>query len=365
MSETENNTKRKIDKYSVVDLFCGIGGLTHGFLLEQFNVAAGIDIDEECKFAYETNNKVPFVKKDVNQLDSKFLENNFYKNKKKILVGCAPCQPFSILNTKNNGKANPENSERWKLLYSFANLIQIIRPHIISMENVPLLNKFKKGEVFNDFLNVLKKEGYYISYRIVDAQYYGVPQRRKRLVLFASLYGEIEMIPELKSEDVKSVRDAIGDLPKLKQGELDKEDPLHRSRCLSELSLRRIKATPEGGGWRNWPTELVADCHKREGGKAFGSAYGRMSWGNVSPTITTYCIGYSNGRFGHPEQDRAISLREAAILQSFPKEYNFIDPDRIFSTGRIATQIGNAVPVLLGRAIASSIARHIEKFEDD
>ena len=365
MSEIEKNTRLKTDKYSVVDLFCGVGGLTHGFLLEQFNVAAGIDIDEECRFAYETNNKVPFVKEDISLVDSSFLERNFYNGRKKILVGCAPCQPFSIFNTKNNGKANIENSERWKLLYSFANLIQEVKPHIISMENVPLLKTFKNGEVFNDFLGVLKKEGYYVSYGVIDAKNYGVPQRRKRLVLLASLYGKIEMVPHLREKDMKSVRDVIGDLPRLKQGELNNEDPLHRSRSLNELSLRRIKATPEGGGWKDWPEELVAACHKREGGKAFGSAYGRMSWNKVSPTITTCCIGYNNGRFGHPEQDRAISLREAAILQSFPNEYKFINPERIFSSKRIATQIGNAVPVLLGRAIAKSIARHIDIFDND
>lgn len=353
------------EKYSVVDLFCGIGGLTRGFLDKGFDVTAGIDVDEDCRYAYHINNKSQFISKSVSDLSPEYLNSLFRKNTKKILIGCAPCQPFSIFNQKGNGKVSDVNSERWKLLYSFAELIEATRPEIVSMENVPLLKTFKNGKVLNDFLKTLKDIGYHTSVDVYDSQYYGVPQRRKRLVLLASLKGPIEMIPYTHLTKVRTVRKAIGNLPKIKSGEIDKKDSLHRARKLTDLSMRRIKATPEGGGWKDWDDELVADCHKKEGGKAYGSAYGRMSWDDVAPTMTTYCIGYNNGRFGHPEQNRAISIREAAILQSFPKKYKFIDPKKSFSSGRIAKQIGNAVPVKLGRAIAKSVEKHLEQYSNE
>lgn len=352
----------KTKQYSVVDLFCGVGGLTRGFLDKGFNVTAGVDIDEDCQYAYEKNNKANFIGKSVSDLSPEYLNSLFTKNSKKILIGCAPCQPFSIFNQKSNGSVSEVNSERWKLLYSFADLIKHVKPEIVSMENVPLLKSFKDGKVLKDFIKSLKSLGYHVSYDIHDAQFYGVPQRRKRLVLLASIYGPIEMIPYTHKNNVITVKKAIGKLPKIESGEIYEKDILHRSRKLNELSLKRIKATPEGGGWKDWDENLVANCHKKEGGKAYGSAYGRMSWNKVAPTMTTYCIGYNNGRFGHPEQDRAISLREAAILQSFPNKYDFVDPKKIFSSGRIAKQIGNAVPVKLGQAIAMSVEKHIEEY---
>ena len=353
----------KIEQYSVVDLFCGVGGLTRGFLDKGFNVTTGIDIDEDCRYAYEKNNEANFIGKSVSDLSSDYLSSLFSKDSKKILIGCAPCQPFSIFNQKSN--VSEINSERWKLLYSFANLIREIKPEVVSMENVPLLKTFKNGKVLNDFIDTLKVLGYYVTADVFDSQFYGVPQRRKRLVLLASLNGPIEMIPYTHSDKVNTVKKAIGKLPRIESGEINDKDLLHSSRKLNELSLKRIRATPEGGGWKDWDEELVADCHKREGGKAYGSAYGRMSWDKVAPTMTTYCNGYNNGRFGHPEQDRAISLREAAILQSFPKKYDFINPKIKFSSGRVAKQIGNAVPVKLGQAIAMSVKNHIEKYSNE
>ncbi len=352
-------------EYSVVDLFCGIGGLTRGFLDVGFQVEAGIDIDEDCRYAYEKNNNSNFVSKSVSDLSKEDLLKLYPKGKKKILIGCAPCQPFSIFNQKSDGKVSEQNSERWKLLYSFSKLIDSIRPEIVSMENVPLLKTFKNGKVLKDFIGSLKSYGYHVSAEIYDSQYYGVPQRRKRLVLLASLKGPIDMIPYTHLDQIITVKKAIGNMAKINSGDIHTKDKLHRSRKLNELNLKRIKATPEGGGWKDWDLELVADCHKKEGGKAYGSAYGRMSWNDVAPTMTTYCVGYNNGRFGHPSQDRAISLREAAILQSFPKNYDFIDPDRTFSSGRIAKQIGNAVPVGLGQAIAKSVEIHLKKFNDE
>jgi DNA (cytosine-5)-methyltransferase 1 len=349
-----------IDEFSVVDLFCGIGGLTHGFVKEGFKVNAGIDFDQSCRFAYETNNETKFFHKDIAELKPDEL-TDFFNDKRKILVGCAPCQPYSIFNRKKENFEKKEDDPRWKLLYSFSKLIKEVKPEIISMENVPLLKNFKNGEVFSDFVDSLKALGYHISYGIFNAQDYGVPQRRKRLILLGSIHGEITMIPPTHSPaNYVTVKDAIGDLPPINDGEADKNDNLHKSRKLNDLNKRRIQATTEGGSWKDWDEALKLDCHKKVGGEVYRSVYGRMKWNEVAPTMTTYCIGLNNGRFGHPEQDRAISLREAAIFQSFPRNYKMIDPKVSLSTANIAKHIGNAVPVLLGEAIAKSIKVHLE-----
>lgn len=358
MRDTSFNT----NEYSVVDLFCGIGGLSHGFVKEGFKVNAGIDFDESCRYAFEENNKSKFIYKDVTDLSAEELKSYFGKGKIKILVGCAPCQPFSIYNHKKaKDKKKLEEDTKWRLLYSFADLIEKTKPDIISMENVPLLLKFNEGKVYNHFKERLEKNGYEVTKYIVNAKDYGVPQRRKRLILFGSKVGKIELIPPtIKDGKYKTVRDAIGDLPPVEDGVSHPDDILHRARKLTPLNKKRIKATPAGGSWRDWKDKsLVLECHKKESGKIFGSVYGRMNWDDVAPTMTTYCIGLNNGRFGHPEQDRAITLREAALIQSFPRNYKFIAPDSTLSTPTIARQIGNAVPVGLGVAIAKSIKKHI------
>ena len=351
----------EIKDFAVVDLFCGIGALTHGFKREGFIVTAGVDFDKSSSYAYRVNNeKAKFIHKDITKLTAKKLNSLFPKNKRKILIGCAPCQPFSIFNYKNNNNEEKQSKdEKWKLLYSFADLIEATQPEIISMENVPQLRNFNGGKVFYDFIDRLQKNDYNVSFGIYDAQDYGVPQRRKRLILLASKHSKFELIQPTHKNNYVSVRDAIGHLPEISDGEHRSDDFLHYARRLTEINKRRIKATPEGGGWQDWNESLRLECHKKIGGQMYRSSYGRMSWDNVAPTITTYCIGLNNGRFGHPEQDRAISLREAALLQTFPREYHFIDPNSIFNLQIIARQIGNAVPVRLGGAIAKSIKNHI------
>ena len=350
----------KIKDFAVVDLFCGIGGLTHGFIIERFTVSAGVDFDNACSYAYSTNNNTKFLYKDITKLSTKELNSLFPKNKRKILVGCAPCQPFSIFNYKNsNNVEKQEKDTKWKLLYSFADLIEATQPEIVSMENVPQLRTFNNGKVFNDFVKRLEKNSYKVSFGIYNAQDYGVPQRRKRLILLASKHAQFQLIPPTHKDNYVTVYHAIGHLPEIEDGKYSKDDFLHYARKLSDISKKRIKATPEGGGWQDWDESLLLECHKKDGGQMYRSVYGRMSWNNVAPTMTTYCIGLNNGRFGHPQQDRAISLREAAILQSFPEDYDLIDPNAIFNMQVIARQIGNAVPVGLGQAIAKSIKKHI------
>lgn len=359
----ENKIKKITYKdFEVVDLFCGIGGLSHGFVKENFKVSAGIDFDNSCKYAFEENNSSKFLHKDIKEFTGTELKSLYGKNKNKILVGCAPCQPFSIYNQKSS-KSENRTEDKWKLLYSFSDLIDEVEPEIISMENVPLVATFDNGKVFKDFVSRLEQKNYLVSWSIVNAQDYGVPQRRKRLILFGSKLGKkIDIIkPTVKKGDYKTVADAIGHLPHIEDGQTDPNDHLHYAKRLNEQNRRRIRATPEGGSWDDWPEDLWLECHKKDSGKKFKSVYGRMRWNEVAPTMTTYCIGLSNGRFGHPEQNRAISLREAALIQSFPEDYKFLDPDNDLSSPTLARQIGNAVPVGLGIVVAKSIKNHIKE----
>ncbi|WP_299884240.1 DNA cytosine methyltransferase [uncultured Lacinutrix sp.] len=358
-----------VNDFSVVDLFCGIGGLTHGFIKEKFKVDAGIDFDETCKYAFEKNNKSKFFHEDITTLTSEELVSKYTEGKRKILVGCAPCQPFSIYNQKGGKNTKDKlklKNEKWKLLYSFANLIDEVEPEIISMENVPLLLTFDKGKVFKDFVKRLKDKNYFVTYHIVNAQDYGVPQRRKRLILFGSKHGEVKLIEKtIKKDNYVTVKDAIGHLPPVEDGIAHPKDSIHVARKLTPLNKKRIQASKQGGTWQDWDESLWLECHKKDSGKNFKSVYGRMKWDDVAPTMTTYCIGLSNGRFGHPEQDRAITLREAALIQSFPNNYKFVDPKKEVSNNVIARQIGNAVPVGLGVVVAKSIKNHIKELESN
>jgi DNA (cytosine-5)-methyltransferase 1 len=351
------------DATKVVDLFCGIGGLSHGFVCEGFNVVAGIDSDPTCQYAYKTNNGAEFLERDIAGLSSQEVSKLFEGAEIKILVGCAPCQPYSVYNNKIATPIEERNDSKWELLYAFADLIDATEPDIVSMENVPQLLKFNGGKIFNDFKKRLEDRGYKVTAKIVNAQDYGVPQRRKRLVMFASKFGEVQLVDKtVKDGKYKTVRQAIGNLPRVDGGPAHPLDPIHRARKLSPLNVKRIQASPEGGFWRDWDKTLWLDCHKKETGKTYRSVYGRMRWDDVAPTMTTYCIGLGNGRFGHPEQDRAITLREAAIFQDFPPTYQFSDPNKSLSMQTIARHIGNAVPVGLGIAIAKSIKNHLERY---
>ena len=354
----KKGSKRLID-CAVVDLFCGIGGLSYGFKSEGFEISAGFDIDETCRYAFESNNNSNFFSKDITEITGIEIKKLYNDAKIKVLVGCAPCQPFSSYTFKDKEKTN---NDKWSLLYQFSRLINETEPTIISMENVAQLINFKKAPVFQDFVNNLKSLKYFVSYKLVHCPDYGIPQNRKRLVLLASKLGEIELIPKTHTPDkYVTVKDTIGKMPEINDGEFYKHDSLHFSRKLSPLNKSRIKKTPYGGGWKDWPKELVLACHKKKSGKSYPSVYGRMVWDEPSPTITTQSIGYGNGRFGHPEQDRAISLREAALLQTFPIEYKFFKNDEKFSSVVIARQLGNAVPVLLGQVIAKSIKEHLKR----
>jgi DNA (cytosine-5)-methyltransferase 1 len=344
-------------KVRAIDLFCGAGGLTRGLETAGIDVSLGVDIDPACEYPYTANNDATFVLKSVEEISAIDFKKAFKGADYTLLAGCAPCQPFS---TYSQGNSGPKD-KRWKLLNHFARLVKEIQPDLVTMENVPRL---EKQAVFAKFVSDLKRDGFSVFHKVVDCADYGVPQHRQRLVLLASKHGPIEMIaPTVKAESYGTVRDAIQTLASLKAGEMLSDDPLHQASELSPLNLKRIRASKAGGTWRDWDSDLVAACHKKKTGKTYPSVYGRMPWDAPSPTMTTQFFGFGNGRFGHPHQNRAISLREGAILQSFPRNYKFVAkgaPIHIKTVGRL---IGNAVPVKLGKAIGKSIVRHIRKIE--
>lgn len=342
---------------SVVDLFCGVGGMTHGFVKQGFHVVAGIDADPKCRYAYEANNGgARFIEQDLETMSATDLLALYPHDDVKVLIGCAPCQPFSKYTQRYAKRENKD--EKWRLVGAFARLIEEVQPAIVSMENVPEL---ERHAIFKEFVETLQREGYHTWYRVVACSDYGVPQTRKRLVLLASKFGTIELVSKSR-KPLRTVRQAIGRLPPLRAGEISPKDRVHRACNLSELNLRRIQCTPEGGTWKDWPQELILACHKKETGRSYGSIYGRMNWDGLAPTITTEFHGIGSGRFGHPEQNRAISLREGALLQTFPRSYQFVQRGEILSIDAVARHIGNAVPVNLGKAIARSIRKHLEQY---
>ncbi len=333
-----------------IDLFCGVGGLSCGLAAQGIRVVAGFDIDPACEYPYTANHPgAKFFEMDVGALKGEQLNSMWSPGAVRLLAGCAPCQPFSTYaNTATVDKA------KWRLLKEFARLVDECKPDLVTMENVPRLNGTAP---FKAFLSALKRGKYRVTYGVVNAADYGAPQQRRRLVLLASRLGSVEMpVPTHKgAEQWVTVRQAVGHLPKLSDGERCEKDPLHAASALSPLNRKRIRASKPGGTWRDWPQELVAECHKRESGKHSAGVYGRMEWDRPAPTMTTLCNGYGNGRFGHPQQHRGITLREAAIFQSFPKDYRFISADGVASVKTLARLIGNAVPPKLGEAVARSL----------
>ncbi len=354
---------------SAVDLFCGVGGLKYGLQQAGINVVAGLDIDETCKYPFEENNpseesnKAKFISKDIREFTGAELSELYPEDSIKVLVGCAPCQPFSAQTRKNK---NRSSDERWSLLDDFGRLVEKVNPHLIAFENVPLI---RKENIFTNFCNRLRSLYYYLHPElIVYCPDYGVPQKRRRLVLIASTWDNFKLLPKTHAnspEDgllpFQTVEDAIGDLPEINDGQVHESDPLHRSRELSDINKKRIKQSKPGGTWKDWDEELRLPCHKKDSGKGYTTVYGRMKWNDLAPTITTQFLNLGSGRFGHPKQHRALSLREAALLQTFPKGYKFVEPDSPIVTGRIAAYIGNAVPVDLAKIIGESIQKHVRE----
>jgi len=326
---------------SVVDVFCGAGGLSFGFQKEGFDIVAGIDVDEACRHPYTANLDAPFIRRDVASLTAEEVSDLFIKGYPKVLVGCAPCQPFSSYNQKNE-------DPNWQLLGHFGDLIVATEPDVVSMENVPRLLNFRGGMVFQNFVETLRSAGYALGFDVLYGPDFGLAQTRSRLVLIAARGEAPELPMPTHVGRHRTVLDEIGCLPALEAGHADRTDPLHCASGLSALNRRRIKASRPGGT-------------KVERGRGYSAVYGRMEPSKPSPTITTQFYGFGNGRFGHPEQDRALSLREGAMLQGFPRDYSFAPEGKAISTSQVGRLIGNAVPVPLAQAIARSVRAHLER----
>ena len=343
----------------VVDLFCGVGGLSCGLQQAGLDVVAGFDLDETCRYTYEINNHIPFHQQNIRDMTGDEILNCYAPNVTQVLVGCAPCQPFSQMSIKR-GEQTIRGDEKYNLLLEFSRMIQRVQPTVISMENVP---KIRKTDIFQEFLAILEAEGYSTDGGdVVYCPDYGIPQNRHRFVLLASRLGEIHLISPTHNRQDITIRPFIENLPPVAAGEVCANDPMHRSANLSDKNLKRIQASVPGGTWKDWPEELRCECHKKDTGKTYTSVYGRMRWDAIGPTMTTQFTCYGTGRYGHPVQDRALTLREGALLQTFPNNYDFINPAIQFCMRDIARHIGNAVPVRLGEVIGISILQHLAAY---
>ncbi|NIL74881.1 DNA cytosine methyltransferase [Rhodococcus sp. B10] len=336
----------KASEVGVVDFFSGCGGTSLGFLNAGMKIRGGIDFDADSAGTFRRNfPNSEFIEDDIRSVSLDRIRE-LMPDGPTLFAGCAPCQPFSRQN-KNQSKRDPRRS----LLAEFGRIATSLRPELVVVENVPGLQKPLRGGPFDEFISNLHKAGYDTNVAILRALEFGVPQERKRLVVVASRIGPASLPAAthvLTRKRAKTVRQAIGKLPALKAGEVDAKDPDHAAMKLADINLARIRATPEGGDRRDWDSDLVAECHREHSGHT--DAYGRMWWDRPASGLTTRCISYSNGRFGHPEQDRAISLREAACLQTFPRSFKF--------TGTLtsrAKQVGNAVPPLMAQRIAEAL----------
>lgn len=339
-----------------IDLFCGAGGLTSGLRRAGWDVVAGIDMDEAVGATYRRNNPAPrFVRADLREVtddDARALARGV-PSRELLLAGCAPCQPFSKL----RGRRGVQGRSDATLLREFARLVVVLRPRAVLMENVPGIAAVPGFSSFRRFVRILHECGYDCDHRVLNARDFGVPQHRRRRVLLA-VQDATARLPEPAALDADvrraTVRDAIARFPAIEAGETHPEVANHHAARLSPLNLERIRATPvDGGSRQDWKADLVLDCH-RSAGTGFSDFYGRMWWDRVAPTLTGRCNSLSNGRFGHPDQNRAISLREAAALQTFPDDYEFIGVNKA-----IARWIGNAVPVAFAEALGSAIVKAV------
>lgn len=334
-----------------IDLFCGAGGVTRGLLDAGIDVIAGFDIDPSAKRVYEENNvrpngkKAEYIQRSITELTKKDIIKIIGSKSKRrqektkfLLAGCAPCQPFSMKN-KNRGD---KTDDRRTLITYFANLIRDTQPDFVFMENVAGLEKFEP-ENFEYFLEILRKGKYSFEKKVVNALNYGVPQNRRRFVLLASKKNGVTIPPgeyDGVSKSYKTVGDTIKNLEPIEAGESHPIIPNHKAANLLPINKKRLK-------YRNrleWPKELWLECHKKTSGHT--DTYGRMAWDKPSPTLTTKFFSFTTGRYGHPEQNRAISLREGALLQTFPANYIFFDS----SIQKVARQVGNAVPPKMAEA---------------
>ena len=296
---------------------------------------------------------------DVRDVTGEMLNRTWTPGHVRLLAGCAPCQPFSAYRRG----ADTSGEASWPLLDEFARLAEESRPELVTMENVPRIGS---STVFERFVDSLRSFGYSVAWETCYGPLFGLPQHRRRLVLLASLLGPIDSPSPTNPDPAEvSVRTAISDLPPVGAGESDPSDPMHKARGLSAVNLKRIRASTPGGTWEDWPEELRAPCHRKSSGATFRNVYARMTWDDPSPTITTLAHNFGTGRFGHPEQDRAITLREAAVLQGFPSTYAFVAPGQPIYMTTVGRMIGNAVPPPIARVAGEHLLAHVRNIPPD
>ncbi|GGN98612.1 DNA cytosine methyltransferase [Haloarcula pellucida] len=353
---------------SAVDMFCGAGGLTYGLEQVGISVNRGLDIDRHSSYPYETNTNSSFRRVDIKPLarDPEPIKQMFpWKADVKVLAACAPCQPYSTLSHAKKGDTT--DHEKWGLLDDFRKIVEYVEPDVIVTENVL---QVRHDDTYRQFEETLKEMGYTLNdpeNRKVYGPEYGIPQKRKRWVLLASQEGPIQLPDPLHTDETEypTVRETIGHLPPLEAGEIHPDLGLHRARTLSDTNLERIRHMEPGADWRLWEERgldhLLADCHKKDSGRSYKAPYSRMRPDEPSPTITTQFYNYGSGRFGHYDtaQDRALSLLEGALLQTFPEEYEFYDNFDDVGVKNVGRLIGNAVPPLLGQHIGEAIVQHV------
>lgn len=337
-------------KLKAVDFFCGAGGVTCGFRMAEINVLGGIDVDDVFKETYEENNPgSKFIHRNISELTYDELQEELSIERNDddlIFIGCSPCQYYTNLKTDKT-----KSKESRLLLEDFQKFVSYFKPGYAFIENVPGFDRSEDSPI-GRFKKFLTERGYVYDDGVVNAKYYGVPQNRRRYVLLASRVQKDISIPEGDKGNIKTVKKAIGDyeaFPPVEAGHMDKSDFMHTVAALTEINLKRIKKVRKNGGNRldfADDENLQLDCYIDHNGHT--DVYGRMSWNKPAPAITTKFRYTSSGRYGHPEQDRAISIREGATLQSFPKDYVFYCD----SVGAIGKMIGNAVPPLLAKEIA-------------
>lgn len=334
--------KNNISNYKAIDFFCGGGGMSCGLRMAGIDVIAGVDFDPDAKLTYETNNPgAKFILSDIKRLRSNYLERHLgvkQNDDHLIMVGCSPCQYYSLINTHKTKSTKSKD-----LLMNFARFVEYYNPGYVLVENVPGIITNKES-ILPNFLKFLQKKGYiYVEYKVIDLSYYGVPQSRKRFSLIASRVRPVKLpMPDSEQALLKNYIGEWNGFPKIEAGYKDTTIFNHTVSNLSELNKRRLDKTEKNGGsrlaWKD-DRELQLPCFV-DRDDMFVDTFGRMAWEKPAPTITTRFYSISNGRFAHPEENRAISLREGATLQTFPKNYIF----KTNSIGGTAKLIGNAVP---------------------
>ena len=334
-----------------IDFFCGAGGLTRGLLDAGISVVAGLDNDDRVRKTYESNNRPSrFIATDIRdvEIDALREELNIDPKEPTLYAACTPCQPFSTLNTMH------AVDQRKSLLIDFAAIVEQAPPDYIIVENVPGLGNAFGKEIYDEFERTLKKCEFRIDAAMLDAKEFGVPQTRKRFILVASRHGRPHLPIRTTKEQYKTVGDSIRRFPPIGHGERSDSYKNHFARKLLPHQLRIVKAVPVNGGSRSdvADTSILLKCHQRNP-KVHKDVFGRMSWELPAPTLTCRCTDVYCGRFIHPEQDRGISLREAAALQTFGDDYEFFG-NSILEQAR---QIGNAVPVRLAKLLGDSILK--------